>query len=224
MEQRHMSHEQAIGVVVLAGGAAVRYGAPKQVLEFEGQPLVRRAALAALAVGATTVVTGAHRQAVESALAGLPVSLAFNDGWERGMGSSIACGVRAISAHAPEISALILMLADQPLIGSAQLAELVVAHAQAPDGIIAARHAQVSGPPCLFPRAYFEALSRLSGANGARSLLDEHHDAVETIPMPGCAIDIDTPQDYASAIAAAAACADSASGVAIDEIERIRQR
>jgi molybdenum cofactor cytidylyltransferase len=197
-----MTNNQAIGVVVLAAGAATRYGAPKQVLEFEGQPLVWRAALAGLAVGATSVVTGAYRQAVESALAGLPVALAFNDGWEAGMGGSIACGVRALCAHAPEISALILTLADQPLIGSTQLGELVGAHRQAPGRIIAAGHGQVSGPPCLFPRAYFEALSRLSGANGARSLLDQYRDAVEIIPMPGSAIDIDTPQDYAPAVSA----------------------
>ena len=198
-----MTHYRVISVVVLAAGAATRYGAPKQVLEFEGLPLVRRAALAALSVGATTIVTGAYRLAVESALDGLPVTFAFNDAWEAGMGGSIASGVKALHARAPEISALILTLADQPLIGSEQLRELAAAHTRAPDRIFAAGHSHVMGPPCLFPRAYFDALSRLSGPGGARPLLDRYRDAVETIPMPGSAIDIDTPQDYAAAVAAA---------------------
>jgi molybdenum cofactor cytidylyltransferase len=192
----------AIGVVLLAAGTAARYGASKLVLELDGMPLVRRAARAALSVGATTVVTGAHRAPVEGALAGLPVLLAFNSAWEEGMGSSIACGVRALSSHAPQISALIVTLADQPLIENEQLGEIVQAHVRLPNRIIAAGHLSATGPPCLFPREYFDALSRLNGQRGAHSLLEQYSDIVEIVPMPRSAVDVDTPQDYAAAIAA----------------------
>ena len=62
-----------VAAVVLAAGGSRRLGEPKQLLRLSGQPLVRRAALAALGSRAerVLVVTGARAREVEAALAGL---------------------------------------------------------------------------------------------------------------------------------------------------------
>jgi CTP:molybdopterin cytidylyltransferase MocA len=91
-------------------------------------------------------------------------------------------------------------LVDQPLIGHAQFQQLIDAHRATPQAIVAADHGSTLGPPCLFPAAYFAELARLSGAQGARRVIEAHRPAVITLNMPEAAVDIDTPADYATAL------------------------
>jgi CTP:molybdopterin cytidylyltransferase MocA len=182
--------------LLLAAGEAQRFGAAKQAALLDGVALVRRAALAALDAGTdVTVVTGAHRDEVEQALAGLDVTLLHHAGWAEGMGSSIACGFRHFLALPGAPRAALICLADQPRIGLQQLARLLDTHRDAPARILAADHGDTLGPPCLFPPAFHAELAALSGAQGARRVLQAHRDAVRAIAMPEAAIDVDTPED-----------------------------
>ena len=177
--------------VLLAAGSA------KQQLPIEGEPMVRRAALAALATGAEViVVTGAHADAVEAALGGLALTLLHNQDWEHGMGSSLACAFRHLVKSRSTSVASLICLADQPRIGAGELRQLIEAHRRSPQRIIAADHGATLGPPCLFPQRYYDELAALSGPQGARKLLQHHADNVETLRLPQAAIDIDTPDDY----------------------------
>lgn len=192
-----------VGVIVLAAGAATRFGGAKLAMPFGGTNLLRRATSAALDVsGHVIVVTGAHCEAIEPLVADLPVTLAYNPDWVLGMSQSIAHGIVRLCAVAPEVSCAVVMLADQVRVGSEELRQLLAAHAAAPDKIIAANYAGESGAPCLFPRPYFDKLMQLQGARGARTILRRHADSVYALPMPQAAIDIDTPADYADALAA----------------------
>jgi CTP:molybdopterin cytidylyltransferase MocA len=184
-------------VLLLAAGNASRFGSAKQTALVGGVSMVRRAALAALGTGAgLVVVTGAYADEVARELAGLSLSLRHNAEWQQGMGGSIARGFRQLLAVAPPSVAAIVMLADQPLIGTGELQRLIRAHREAPERIIAADHGTTLGPPCLFPRRYYEELSALSGPQGARRVLEEHRAQVVKVSMPEAAIDIDTRLDY----------------------------
>ena len=186
----------SIAVVILAAGEAKRFGSAKLAVPIDGVPLVRRAALAALAVGAqVVVVTGAHREAIETCIADLAVECAFNAKWMQGMGGSIACGVAKL---APVVDAAIVLLADQAAVDAAELHRLIAAHAAAPERIITAQFETVLGPPCLFPQHYFAELAALQGEHGARTLLQRHAQRVEALPMPAAAADIDTPLDLSA--------------------------
>jgi molybdenum cofactor cytidylyltransferase len=184
-----------IGIVVLAAGASRRFGAPKLAATIDGVPLIRVVASAASATGAkVVVVTGAHRDVLEPHLADLAVEFAFNADWAGGMGGSIACGIGRLDAT---IDAAIVMLGDQPLIGSTELQRLIDAHTHAAGRIVAAQFSGVLGPPCLFPRQYFAELAALRGDHGARGVLQRHAAQVEALPLSAAAADIDTPADYA---------------------------
>ena len=50
------SKSMKVGAVILAAGSSSRMGSPKQTLQFEGNSLLRRAALAALGAGCGPVV------------------------------------------------------------------------------------------------------------------------------------------------------------------------
>ena len=197
------SHGQRIAAVLLAAGNASRFGAAKQTLPIAGIPMLRRAAMTALDAGLAPVivVTGAHADAVKPCLAGLPVQRIENPDWASGMGSSLGLGVRTAMAMAAMPDALLVLLADQPGISAQDLAALVQAHASAPGRIRAARFEGHLGPPCLFPRAYFDELASLQGTNGARRLLEHYADRVDGLDLPAAAFDIDTPADYAAWLA-----------------------
>nr|WP_165583134.1 nucleotidyltransferase family protein [Dyella soli] len=189
--------------MLLAAGNASRFGEAKQTLPIEGVPMVRRAAKTALDAGLSPVVVviGAYADAVEPCLAGLPVQLVENPDWTSGMGSSLGLGVRTAMAMEAMPQALLVLLADQPAIRAADLKRMMEAHATALGHIQAAHFNGHLGPPCLFPRDYFDELASLQGPNGARRLLERHVDRVDAHDLPSAAFDIDTPTDHAAWLA-----------------------
>ena len=197
------SHGSCMAAVLLAAGSASRFGAAKQTLAIEGVPMVRRAAMTALEadLSPVVVVTGAYGEAVKSSLVGLPLQLTENPDWASGMGSSLGLGVRTLMAMKARPNALLVLLADQPGIRAADLKGLVEAHATAPGRIQAARFESHLGPPCLFPKAYFNELASLQGPNGARQLLERHGDRVDGHDLPFAAFNLDTPADHAAWLA-----------------------
>ncbi|MDG2538981.1 nucleotidyltransferase family protein [Dyella jiangningensis] len=192
-----------VGAVLLAAGAATRFGSPKQLLEIDGEAMVRRMAKAALAAGLSPVivVTGAHHDAVVVNLDGLDVQTVEHGGWAGGMGGSLAAGVRALRERAPRAASLMVLLGDQPSVGAPELACMLQAHACQPDRILAARYGGQLGPPCLFPRSAFDDLAALQGMHGARALLQKAGERVDAFDLPAAAFDIDTPADHAAWLA-----------------------
>ena len=185
--------------MLLAAGSASRFGSAKQLAPIAGVPLVRRAAQAIAATGTElVVVTGAYAGDVAAALSGISARLIHNPQWELGMGESIAYGARELLSRAAAPTTCLLCLADQPLIGVAQLQRLL--DAADATRIIASDHGTTLGPPCLFPAEFFAELAQLSGARGARVLLERHRSRVTTVAMPEAALDIDAPEDYARAL------------------------
>jgi CTP:molybdopterin cytidylyltransferase MocA len=186
-----------LGAVLLAAGSASRYGSPKQLLQIEGQTLVRRAAQAILDAGAAlTVVTGAYAEAVAGELHGLPLRVVHNANWQLGMGGSIACGFRALMNDSDTPSAALLCLADQPRVGLPQLRRLLERHEPVPESITVSDYGDARGPPCVFPSAVYAELAALEGNAGARAVLARHRERIRCGPMPEAAMDIDTPEDW----------------------------
>jgi CTP:molybdopterin cytidylyltransferase MocA len=182
--------------LVLAAGAARRFGAPKALACHRGEPLVARAArrLAACCGAGVTVVVGADAAKVAAALPALPgLQVVENPQWPTGLAGSLAAGVAAQPAAA---TAVLVLLADQPLVDGTDLAALVAAWRRAPDRIAAARFDGVAGVPAILPRATWPALAALQGDQGARAVIAAAPDRVE-VPMPHAAWDVDTPDDLA---------------------------
>jgi molybdenum cofactor cytidylyltransferase len=181
--------------IVLGAGTASRFGRTKQIEIVEGNTLVGHAMNVAREVcGIRTVLVVGHDSGPVIEAAGQPAFLVVNDDYEDGIGRSIATAVRAI-AHVAD--AVLLTLADQPLITAAHLDSLIDAWSGARDEIVATSFADALGPPVLFPPSAFGKLSRLSGDVGARSLLRDEAFSVTTIDFADAAIDVDTPEDLA---------------------------
>jgi molybdenum cofactor cytidylyltransferase len=192
-------HGFKFGAVILAAGASVRLGRPKQLLEIDGQPLVARAAAAALTAGASPVVVvlGAGAEQIRPALTGLKVVAVLNLAWSEGMASSVRTGLQALGAADPGIDAVLLTVCDQPAFDADVIQRLLTALQTSGRGIAAARYAGRNGVPALFRREHFFALSALKGDQGARTLLNGNPDGVAAVDLPDLSLDLDTPEDLA---------------------------
>jgi len=187
-----------VGAVILAAGPSTRMGEPKQLLEFCGQSLLRRAASLALESGCrpVVVVTGANAAASRENLRGLDVNVAENHDWQSGMSSSVRVGVDAIASN-PKIEAVVLMLCDQPFVTEDVILELVRAYREKKCSIVASRYAESYGVPALFDRMHFAELMALEGEAGSKRVIERHLRNVHLLSFPEGKIDIDTPEDFA---------------------------
>ena len=160
--------ERRIGVVVLAAGGSTRMGKQKLLLELGGKSLVRRAAMTALSadLGDVVVVVGSDAAAVADELADLPVTVVENGAWETGQASSVRCGVDALGS----CDAIVVMVADQPFVGTGHLRRLAAAHRTEQAAICASANGKMRGNPVLFDRSVFADLRELAGDQGARQL------------------------------------------------------
>lgn len=178
------------GVILLAAGASRRLGTPKQLLEFEGEPLVRRAARAALTThpAQALAVLGANAGAVFAAIADLDLERVDCPHWEEGLSASLGAGVGALTA---DIDGVLVVLCDQPALSAAHLQTLVAAWREAPARPAASAYAGVLGVPAILPRAWFADIFALTGDRGARELLRACASEVNAVPAPALSWDID---------------------------------
>jgi molybdenum cofactor cytidylyltransferase len=188
-----------VGVIVLAAGRGSRFGdaAPKTLARLGERPLVAHAVTSAKASGLRPIVVVVGCQAPDVAdAAGRDVEVIENPYWEEGMSTSLRAGLAAVLADRT-VTAMTVALADQPRIGAEAYRRLVLAHADGAE-LAVATYGGKRGHPVLIGRAYFEEAMKMTGDQGARTLLAKP-DVVE-VPCDGTgeATDVDTPADLAA--------------------------
>ena len=182
------------GMIILAAGASRRMGRPKQMLEFEGQTLLRRAVTTAVdsVCRPIVVVLGANADLMKVHLHGQPVMIADNAQWTTGMGSSIRAGI-ALLQHA---DAAMIFLCDQPLVTTASLDRLVASHFQSGAPVTAASYAGATGTPAIFSASIFSELSQMDPAHGGRAVIQRYRDRLNVFPLLEAQMDVDTEEDF----------------------------
>lgn len=192
-----------VAAIVLAAGASLRLGQPKQLLMLGGEALVARAIRLAAAAGATPVIAvlGAHHERIAAAIgldkanSAIPV---VNPDWQQGIATSIHAGLRALDNLAPQAQGALILGCDQPRLTAGHLRALLAAFAaQDSSAIVASAYAGVAGIPAVFPRPVFAELLALRGDQGARALLKQPTCPLVALPFPGGEVDIDLPADLA---------------------------
>ncbi len=180
--------------IVLAAGESKRFGSVKQLATLGSETLVCRAARVARACchRNTAIVVGHRAWDVLSAAGGQCQFALVNDRHAQGIGTSIAL---AATAFANLADALVLLLADQPLVRVQHLERLIAAWSGDDTHIVTSRYRHTTGPPVLLPRGSFASLRELKGDSGAKALLGDDRFSVTELPLEEAALDIDTPAD-----------------------------
>lgn len=193
-----------IAGLLLAAGRSTRFGADKLLAPLHGRPvLFWSAAAIAPEVDVLYVVVPADAPARVEAIGGIRCVVVEHAGRDAGMASSIGAGVAAL---APEVDAVVIALADQPLVAPDVVRQLSARWREGGAAAVVPQYENGRGNPVLFGRSSFEALGTLTGDTGARGLLDALGGAVAVIPIGGTApLDVDTP-DALSRLAAGWGC------------------
>ncbi len=191
------NRQPTIFAAVLAAGRSSRFGSTKQAVELGGLPLVQRAMATAAEVCESRVVTviGHDRATVFRAVSTQSGFVVVNEDYENGIGTSIAAAARACRRCA---DAMMVVLADQPLVTAEHLQALIDAWSGAEDEIVATAFANTEGPPVLLPSRTFDDLCLLSGDKGAHGLFCDVRFQLKTVRFEPAAVDIDTPADLAA--------------------------
>jgi CTP:molybdopterin cytidylyltransferase MocA len=162
-----------IAAVVLAAGAASRFGSPKQALLL---PLVL-ARVRKSSVGDVVVVLGAYDVETDVRTVRCPE-------WERGPGASLRYGLAALG---PDAEAAVVVLADGPNLAARAIDRVIEAWREFGTEVVAASYRGERGHPVLLARPAWERVPD-EGARALRPLLVPCDD----LGPPG---DVDSPDD-----------------------------
>ena len=175
-------------IAVLGAGSARRFGADKLAQPCGGQPLGSWAMQAALATDAPVVWIAGN-----AAPAWVACNIAENPRAAEGIGTSVALAARLAANRGAK--ALLVMLADMPLVTTRMLHELIACGAPA-----AFRQAdERPGVPALIPATLFDRLTGLTRDQGAGRILAAERSVTLLEAPAGALLDVDTPATMAMA-------------------------
>lgn len=189
-----------ISALVLAAGESKRMGGRnKLLLPLAGQTMIECVveSIGASLVDEVVVVLGHEAEIVQRVLSRKKLRFVFNPNYRQGMASSIHAGLAQLS---PEAQAVLIALADQPLIAAAEIDFIINAFSRATDKTIGVPTFNGQrGHPVLFDLQHRSEMLALQGDVGCKSILARHSETVLEIPLPTRNIleDADTPEAYA---------------------------
>jgi len=190
-----------IPAIILAAGEGRRMGRAKQTLPFGGATMLEAVVrtLQASAVDRVAVVLGYRWQEVSAVLAGGDVETVVNPHPERGMLSSVQCGLARVAEDA---DAFLIALADQPHLQVRTVHALIAAAEKTGKGIVLPTFDGKRGHPVLFRTRYRAEILALPLSVGLNQIAKTHPDDVEEVALetPTVLQDIDTPEDYLRAL------------------------
>jgi molybdenum cofactor cytidylyltransferase len=191
--------EKSIAIVLLAAGSSTRMGGNKLVLKAGKKSLLENAVESALGSMADNVVVvlGANRPENERIIKEYSVIRVVNDGWPRGVGSSIKTGVRKVMDLFPRTDAIIISVCDQPHLSAALFDDMIKRYVTGRKPVVASEYAGTIGVPVLYDKTMFGSLMSIGDEHGAKKhlLANVASEDMETIPFPGGELDIDTKED-----------------------------
>lgn len=187
-----------IAGVLLAAGESTRFGSHKLLQHLPDDTPLILAALHALRAGVDEIITVVRPNdaALVRLLAKEKTRIVVCADANRGMGASLACGVRA----SPTAEGWLVALGDMPFVPTGIITSLAQ-QLRAGAGIVAPSHTGQRGHPVGFARTFFRELSQLDGDTGARDIIAAHENQLTLLPCanPGILRDVDTPGDLPSA-------------------------
>jgi CTP:molybdopterin cytidylyltransferase MocA len=188
-----------IPILILAAGTSLRMrGADKLSMMVDGQPLLRRIALQAAAVGDTFVALN-HRAAERLALLdGLPITPLLVPEAAEGQSGTL----RGAVAQLPPCPAFMMVLADLPLITSDDLAAVLAARDANPDALIwrGAAPDGTPGHPVLFDASLRNTFTSLTGDDGGAAVVKPLRGRTHLVRFcdDRAVFDLDTPEAWAA--------------------------
>jgi molybdenum cofactor cytidylyltransferase len=196
-----MIQEQPTAGIILAAGAATRFGQPKQLLRLKDKYLIERVLDAALnsRLGRVVLVLGFAHQKIQKALGKklrhAKLQIEVNPHYQKGQGHSLQVGLSSVINTFP---AVMFLLADQPLVDAATINCLLDKFWSADKDIGVPTFHGKRGNPSIFSQKFYQHIMKIKGDIGARQIINAHPERVLEIEIknPLLFSDVDTPEDF----------------------------
>ena len=180
--------------ILLAAGAARRFGSNKLLLPLAGELPMALAALTNLraAIPHVIAVVRPGATALENLLSAAGATVILCTNADEGMGASLAAAVSASG----DVAGWVIALADMPYIRPETIVK-VAASLAGGAALAAPAYRGERGHPVGLSSQFRAQLEALRGDEGARSVIRENAGLVQLIEVddPGVCRDIDTPDD-----------------------------
>jgi molybdenum cofactor cytidylyltransferase len=174
-------------------------GKPKQLLPWGSSTILEQVIdnLLASKINEVIVVLGYRAEEIIKTIAHRPVKIVINPVYHQGMSTSIVTGLNLIDA---KTEAVMLALADQPLINSQTINRLLDEFCHHHKGIAIPVYQGRRGHPVIFSIQYKRELLALTGDTGGKQTIDQHPDDILEVAVAseGIIMDIDKKSDYES--------------------------
>lgn len=185
-----------ISAVILAAGMSKRMGIPKQLMDYNGKPMLRVVVENTIKAPVDEIIVVLGNEAIQAArsLEGLAVKLAVNKNYAKGQSTSVRAGLELVERRARGV---LFVLGDQPLV-KVETIRLLVDSFKEKGGIAAPFYNGVRGNPVLFENSLLQCADEIRGDQGARGIIELHPGLLNRVDVndPGVLIDIDTWEDY----------------------------
>jgi len=189
-----------IAAIVPAAGMSTRMGRNKLLLAFRDRPLIARAVdtLLESEVDQVVVVLGHEADKVKAKLQGRQVTIVENPSYGQGMSTSIRVGLGAVSSDA---RAIMIYLADQPLLEPEDVNRLIRAFAEAREhnkSIVVPFYRGQRGNPVILDASYKKDILEVVGEVGCKRVIKRNPDKVLVVEMETDHVvrDVDRMEDY----------------------------
>ena len=197
-----VSSRQKIAGIILSGGASRRMGTPKALLQFRGETFLDRLIRTFTAVcNPVIVVVGEHADKIRSCIVrGRDVLFAVNPDPERGMLSSLQCGLALVPRDA---EAAMFLPVDHPHLEPSTIETLAARFHADRAPVIVPTYACEHGHPVCIARPLIDELLALPPSAKASDVIHRH--VAQTIYIevadPAVVTDVDDPAAYADLLA-----------------------
>lgn len=173
-------------------------GRPKQLLPWGASTMLGRTLhnLRQSDVDDIVVVSGHRAEEVAAVARDHGVRTVHNPDYAEGeMLSSLQAALPHLSGTA---DAVLVVLADQPLVGAPLINQILDAYRSGGGDLVAPAYRGRRGNPVLIGRRYFDEVSDLPWGEAPRALLRRHTADLHLVPVDSEAIllDIDRPEQY----------------------------
>jgi molybdenum cofactor cytidylyltransferase len=137
------------------------------------------------------VVLGAHADRIRESMR-RPATFVLNPEYQRGMTTSLQCGLRAVP---PTAGSVLFTLVDHPSVAPATIGALLAASGPV---LRVPRHAGRRGHPIWFARDLIPEFLAIPDTGAARDVVRAHAQQTEYLDLddPGILADIDDPAAY----------------------------
>lgn len=186
-----------IAVLVLAAGKSSRMKSIKQLEKIDHRTLLDFTLQKAKRLCSFDVycVLGANANKIKAETNISNIQFINNQNFEKGLSSSIICGIDYFNKNQLNLDGVLILLADQPAIEMSYLQSLIKLFKENSSKIIASNYGNFLGVPAIFSKQFFSELLLIKGDKGAKKFINSKKNDVITPKETSNFIDLDTKEE-----------------------------